>query len=592
LIFLAAVVVLTLLAYREFHPRGELFQSLFHVDAHPARYRRRVGLFWLFMAMMPVLAALSISGYHYSANQLAARLIESLWLVLGVFLVRSLFARWLFIRQWKLARRLAEERATESSEVEAEAAVEGEEPEESLAAKAREAKRKEQEQALVRIDQQLQKLLWLGVSTALLIGLWMIWSGMLPALRALDRIPVWPLGTTVEAKVLPTQDPGTADAPTIGPAGLLPVAPERPIIEGTSVADLLVMLLIAFLTIALGKNVPGLLEVTLLERLPIDRGARNAVTTLSGYVIMLVGLLMGANAIGLRWENVQWLAAALTVGLGFGLQEIFANFVSGLILLFERPIRVGDIITLGDVDGTVTKIRIRATTITNWDRKELIVPNKELITGRLLNWTLSDQMNRVVVQVGVAYGSNIVKVRRLMLRIANEHPIVMSDPAPSVTFESFGDSALNFVLRCHLPNLENRLATIHDLHSAIHDRFKREGIEIAFPQLDLHVRSKPPESCREKPNECPVRFSTCLACRRRPVPACPGRQTGQPADHPPLPPTGGGTRRAIDLFPGMLHHRVLASAASDGDATCVAWPNRYSRDLRPRCSASGRGNTA
>jgi potassium-dependent mechanosensitive channel len=494
LVFLATVFALTFLAYREFHPRGVLFESLFHVDAQPVRYRRRVGIFWLFMAMMPFLAILSISGFHYSANQLAARLIESLWLVLAVFLVRNLFARWLFVRQWKLARRLAEERAAEVNEAQGEPAAEGEEAEESLADRAREAKRKDQERALVRIDLQLQKLLWLGVSTALLIGLWMIWSGVLPALRALDRIPVWPLGGVVETSSLPPADAPVAQTPSLSPSALLPVASGRPAIEGTSLADLLLMLLIAFLTIALGKNVPGLLEVTLLERLPIDRGARNAVTTLSGYVIILVGLMMGTNAIGLRWENIQWLAAALTVGLGFGLQEIFANFVSGLILLFERPIRVGDIITLGDMDGTVSKIRIRATTITNWDRKELIVPNKELITGRLLNWTLSDQINRVVIEVGVAYGSNIVKVRRLMLRIAKEHPIVLKEPAPNVTFESFGDSALRFVLRCHLPNLENRLATIHDLNAAIHDRFKREGIEIAFPQLDLHVRSKPSES--------------------------------------------------------------------------------------------------
>jgi potassium efflux system protein len=364
-----------------------------------------------------------------------------------------------------------------------------------VADRAREAKRKEQEQTLVRIDQQLQKLLWLGVSTAMLIGLWMIWSGVMPALRALDRIPVWPPSSMVATSETPPAEAGAEVPPAdAGPAALLPVPGKGLPIEGTSLSDLLLMLLIAFLTIAAGKNLPGLLEVTLLERLPLDRGARNAVTTLSGYAIMLAGLLMGANAIGLRWQSIQWLAAALTVGLGFGLQEIFANFVSGLILLFERPIRVGDIITLGDVDGTVTKIRIRATTITNWDRKELIVPNKELITGRLLNWTLSDQVNRLVVQVGVAYGSNVAKVRRLMLRIANDHPVVLKDPAPVVTFESFGDSALNFVLRCYLPSLENRLATIHDLHAAIHDRFAREGIEIAFPQLDLHVRSAPPGS--------------------------------------------------------------------------------------------------
>lgn len=120
------------------------------------------------------------------------------------------------------------------------------------------------------------------------------------------------------------------------------------------------------------------------------------------------------------------------------------------------------------------------------------MPNKELITGRLLNWTLSDPMNRVVINVGVAYGSNIAKVRRLLLRIANDHPCVVKEPSPIVNCESFGDSTLNFVLRCFLPDLDNRLATIHDLHAAIHDRFMREGIEIAFPQMDLHLRSTPP----------------------------------------------------------------------------------------------------
>jgi potassium-dependent mechanosensitive channel len=500
LVFLAAIVVLTLMGYREFHPRGALFESLFQIGSETGNNRRRAGIFWLLMGMLLVLAILSVSGFHYSANQLAARLTESLWFVLSVLLVRSLLARWLFIRQWKLARRLAEERAAEASaaeasEAEAESPAEGEDAEENIADRARDAKRKEQEQTLVRIDQQLQKLLRLGVTTAMLVGLWMIWSGVLPALRALDRVPVWPLSSVVQTSELPpaeTAEPAGATPADAGPAALLPVPGDRLPIEGTSLGDLLLMLLIAFLTIAAGKNLPGLLEVTLLERLPLDRGARNAVTTLSGYAIMLAGLLMGANAIGLRWQSIQWLAAALTVGLGFGLQEIFANFVSGLILLFERPIRVGDIITLGDVDGTVSKIRIRATTITNWDRKELIVPNKELITGRLLNWTLSDQINRLVVEVGVAYGSNVAKVRRLMLRIANDHPVVLKDPGPIVTFESFGDSALNFVLRCYLPSLENRLATIHDLHAAIHDRFAREGIEIAFPQLDLHVRSAPP----------------------------------------------------------------------------------------------------
>jgi potassium efflux system protein len=178
----------------------------------------------------------------------------------------------------------------------------------------------------------------------------------------------------------------------------------------------------------------------------------------------------------------------MTVGLGFGLQEIFANLVSGLILLFERPIRVGDIITLGDVTGTVTNMRIRATTVTNWDRKELIVPNKDLITGRLLNWTLSDTTNRIVITVGVAYHSDPDQARELILNVLSNHENVLQDPAPSVIFEEFSDSALNIVGRAFLSSLENRLTTIHELHSKIHRTLRDADIEIAFPQRDIHVR--------------------------------------------------------------------------------------------------------
>ena len=154
------------------------------------------------------------------------------------------------------------------------------------------------------------------------------------------------------------------------------------------------------------RNIPGLLEIAVLQRLPLETSARYAVTTLASYAIILVGVVMGAGSLGLRWNQIQWLATALTFGLAFGLQEIFANFVAGLIILFERPLRVGDIVTVDDVTGVVSRVRIRATTITNWDRKEFVVPNKEFITGKLLNWTLSDQVNRIVINVGIAYGSD------------------------------------------------------------------------------------------------------------------------------------------------------------------------------------------
>jgi potassium-dependent mechanosensitive channel len=198
---------------------------------------------------------------------------------------------------------------------------------------------------------------------------------------------------------------------------------------------------------------------------------------------------MASNKLGLRWQNVQWLAAALTVGLGFGLQEVFANFISGLIILFERPIRVGDIVTVDDVSGVVSKIRMRATTITNWDRKEFIVPNKEFITGRVLNWTLSDAVNRITINVGVAYGTDTEKVRAILLQVCEEQPLLLKDPAPVASFESFGESTLNFSLKCFLPNFEGRLDTLHVLNTRIAEEFRKADVEIAFPQRDLRIRS-------------------------------------------------------------------------------------------------------
>jgi potassium efflux system protein len=239
----------------------------------------------------------------------------------------------------------------------------------------------------------------------------------------------------------------------------------------------------------LGRNLPALMEITVLNRLPLDRGGRHAVSIIMHYSVVLTGVFVALRTLNINWASVQWLAAGITVGLGFGLQEIFANFVSGMILLFERPIRVGDIITLDDVTGTVTNIRIRATTVTNWDRKELIVPNKDLVTGRLLNWTLSDTTNRIVINVGVAYQSDANRARQIMQQTVVSHPNVLTDPPPAVTFESFGDSTLNFVIRAYLASLDVRLETIHGLHVSLHQRLQKEGIEIAFPQRDINIRN-------------------------------------------------------------------------------------------------------
>jgi potassium efflux system protein len=179
--------------------------------------------------------------------------------------------------------------------------------------------------------------------------------------------------------------------------------------------------------------------------------------------------------------------AAATVGLGFGLQEIFGNFVSGLILLAERPIRVGDVVTVGGITGKVTKVSMRSTVVTNWDRQEFIVPNKDFITGRVLNWTLSNAINRIVINVRTPTNCDPERAREVLLQVAREHPLATDDPPPLATLEEFGDGTLNFVLRCYLPDMENRLATIHELHSAIYQAFREAGIEIAVPKQDIRI---------------------------------------------------------------------------------------------------------
>jgi potassium efflux system protein len=315
----------------------------------------------------------------------------------------------------------------------------------------------------------------------ILLGSWFTWNNVLPALGFLERWPIW------------TSTQSISESYT-DEAGKLRVR-SRDVADPITVADLAFAILIGVVTLAAARNVPGLMEIALLQRLPLDNSVRYAISTLAKYLIIMLGLFVAFRVVGLRWSQIQWIATALTFGLAFGLQEMFANFVAGIIILFERPIRVGDIVTVDDVTGTVARIRIRATTITNYDRQDYIVPNRDFITDRVLNWTLSDKVNRVVIPVGVAYGSDKHLVRETLRSVAQNHELVVDEPPAQVTFESFGDSSLQFVLRCYISmrDMPYRLALIDDLHMRIDDAFRAAHIEIAFPQRDLHIRSMPRE---------------------------------------------------------------------------------------------------
>jgi len=458
LTLVALTLILAALTARVLHPRRGAIAGV--LAARPEGWTNRLRHLWypLVVGVPAALGILALIGFQYTAGVLLSSLVSELWLVLALVVVHQSIVRWLIVTRRSLALKAALDRRA-AREAQKEAAAKGAETLTQV----------ESEVDLSALDNQTRRLLNSSIVIAGAVGLWLIWSDVLPALNVFDRVTLWTYRS--------------------GPDGAAETNP-------VTLADIGLILVIIVTAFIAGRNLPGLLEILLLKNTEITAGSRYTITTLTGYVITAIGALLVFNQLGLSWGQVQWLVAALGVGIGFGLQEIVANFISGLIILFERPVRVGDIVTIGDTTGTVSKIEIRATTIRNWDKQELLVPNKEFITGRLLNWTLTDQLNRVTIPVGVAYGTDTRKALAILAEVADQHERLLKDPAPLITFESFGDNALTLVLRCYLDSLEFRLATITELHQTISDRFAAAGINIAFPQRDVHLHAAKPLDIR------------------------------------------------------------------------------------------------
>ncbi len=471
LAFVCFCVLLAAMLRRIVRPNGAVIGNLLRSNPNSLMYRLRWVWYPMTVGSPLSLAVLALMGYQYTAEQLMMRLQLTLGLCIVLLMTYTMLMQWMLAARKSLAIKHARQRRAAA-----------------LAAAQREADEQGTASSPIppveapQVDLSLlnQQMLRLARGTACILFLsasWAIWGQVLPALQVFSRIELWQIVVDTTEKI-----DAASDASAIR---------EISRVEPVTLGHLLLSLGVMAVAVLSSRNLPGLLELVVLQRLPMDHGGRNAITTLCRYAFMLTGIIIASNTIGVSWGSVQWLVAALTVGLGFGLQEIFANFVSGLIILFERPIRIGDVVTIDGVSGAVSRIQIRATTITDWDRKEYIVPNKEFVTGKLLNWTLSDKTNRVVINVGVAYGTDIEHALNLLEEIALKHSLVLEDPAPVVGFEGFGDSTLNLVLRCYLPNLDHRLKVITQLHLAIDREFKAAGIEIAFPQRELHIRSLP-----------------------------------------------------------------------------------------------------
>lgn len=490
--FVAAVLVTAYFLHRVLNlKRGAVREYLaYHTSGWV--YRTRYFLWLGSVGAMLILAGLAIAGWHYTAGQLMSRLYWTLAIVLAVMVIDSLVQRWLMITR----RRIAMEQYRQKREAAREAG--GSDDVQSPVVSAGDLA-KETAMDATQMNLQTRSLIRSVLGLCIVLGLWTVWVDVLPALSIFKKIeiPFLSIERTIEPEDtgLPSSSPPSpmpdANSLTGGTTPTPGDSTPKTAVVPINLADVMLAVLLLVIFIIAARNVPGLLEMLVLQRLPLDNAARYAITTLSRYALTFLAIISAFYTLGFRWQNVQWLAAALMLGLGFGLQEIFANFFSGLIVLFERPVRVGDIVTVGDVSGVVSKIRMRATTIINWDRHEMIMPNKDLITGRLLNWTLSDSVQRIFIQVGIAYGSDTKKATDTLYRVLHEHPVIMNEPAPMVTFCGFGDSTLNFEIRCFLPRADLRLPTTHDLHTQIDLAFREAGIEIAFPQRDLHIRTMP-----------------------------------------------------------------------------------------------------
>jgi potassium efflux system protein len=474
-LFMLAMILTSLQYAILYRPHGRMMSSLGSDEVHfNSMFVRFKVPNWIVATLAPLsLVMLSAAGYHFSAFQLSARMTETSAAIIAVLLIHHMLLIWLDVKAHNFQASHAHDETptqavTNTFRFVSEDGDDAEELEE-------EPKTSPLVQSQLKSYQEFRDLLRYGAIISLLCSGWFIWDSVLPALRVLDQVELWNNIETVAETVVDSE--GFEKSGTH----------ERRV--PTTLTDLLMAMTIFGGTLTVSARLPGLLQLTILERLPLDHGGRQAIAILVRYSVTLVGLLVACQMMRISWSSVQWLAAAMTVGLGFGLQEIFANLVSGLIILFERPIRLGDLVTVGTVTGNVTRMQMRATTITDFDRREMIVPNKTFITDNVINWTLSDPISRVVLPVGVAYGTDVQRTQAILLRIAKRCSFVMSEPPPTTLFRGFGDSRLNLELRVFIPKRDVYSDVVNELNNAIVREFARYKIEIAFPQHDLHIRS-------------------------------------------------------------------------------------------------------
>ncbi|WHP31014.1 miniconductance mechanosensitive channel MscM [Trabulsiella odontotermitis] len=415
-------------------------------------------LLWNLLSGAPLVAILAAGvGYLATSQALLARLETSVAIWFLLLVIYHVIRRWMLIQRRRLAFDRAKHRRAEM--LAQRARGEDDHHASSLEGSA------EVEVSEVDLDAISVQSLRLVRSILMLIALVsviVLWSEIHSAFGFLENISLWDVTSTVQ-----------------GVESLEPI----------TLGAVLIAILVLIITTQLVRNLPALLELAILQHLDLTPGTGYAITTITKYLLLLVGGLVGFSMIGIEWSKLQWLVAALGVGLGFGLQEIFANFISGLIILFEKPIRIGDTVTIRDLTGSITKINTRATTISDWDRKEIIVPNKAFITEQFINWSLSDSVTRVVLTVPAPSDANSEEVTQILYTAAERCSLVIDNPAPEVFLVDLQQGIQIFELRIYAAEMGHRMPLRHEIHQLILAGFREYGIEMPFPPFQMRVET-------------------------------------------------------------------------------------------------------
>lgn len=443
-----ALIAMMLIIMRIFHqflyPQQGLISAYYRSQAHWLKHAAY--LVYILALVVPVIViGFAVAGYYQSALELEQKLINTVRLLFVLSLIYTIIALGIANARRKLAEydhsllhnQIESGDTVAHSEIEARVDV-------SL------------------VNQQAYRLLSTLTALGALLGTWLIWKDILPAFSIIDHIELWQHTQLLDGK-----------------EHSFPI----------TLSNLIMAIIYATVTATLVLYFPVLVDLMATQRFAMTTGSRYALIQLFRYVILSIGFLSIANELGGTWSQVQWLVAALGVGLGFGLQEIFANMVSGIILLFERPIRVGDTVTVGHITGKVSRIQMRATHIIDLDRKELVVPNKTFITDQLINWTLSDTVTRIVVPVNVAYGTDFELVNRLLHEVIATTEGILNDPEPGVLFNGLGEGCLHFDIQVFVHDMNDRLAVIHTLHTGVYTTLKTNNIQMPYPQREVHIKS-------------------------------------------------------------------------------------------------------